>query len=69
MRAELSITSEWCTIGSASCARSVLAAHPLSQRPPTTMARRTANPQKREALMNHPHLCNHLQEVYQVNLY
>ena len=58
MRAQSSITSGWCIIGLASCVRNVLAAHPPLQKPFATTARRTANPQGREAPMSHPHWHN-----------
>ena len=63
MRAQSSITSGQCTTGLALCARNVLAAHPPCQRPSTTTARRTANPQGREAPTSHPHQHNHQHEV------
>ena len=68
MRAQLLITPRWCIIGWASCVRNVLAAHPPCQRPSATMAKRTTNPQGREALMSHPHQCNCQQEVHEINL-
>ena len=42
-----------------SCVRNVLAAHPSCRKPSTTMARRTANPQRREVPISHPHQHNH----------
>ena len=67
-RAQSSITSGQCIIGSALCTRNVSAAHPPCWKPSAVMARRTTNPQGREAPMSHPHQCNCQQEVYKVNL-
>ena len=63
MRTHSSITSRQCIIGLASCARNVLAAHPLLKKPFTTMATRPVNPQGREAPMSYPLWHNHQQEV------
>ena len=49
MRTQSSITSRQCTIGWTSCARNVSAAHPPCWKSSATTARRTANPQGREA--------------------
>ena len=68
MRAQSSITSRWCIIGSASCVINASVAHPPHQKPSTTMARRTSNPQGREAPTSHHHQHNCQQEVYEVNL-
>ena len=68
MRAQLSTTSGQYILGFVSCAINVSATHPPHQTLSAATASRTANPQEREAPMNHPHQHNCQQEAYGVNL-
>ena len=54
MRAQWSTTSRQYIIGWALCAKSAMASHPPLPKPFTATARRTANPEGREAPMSHP---------------